>query len=250
VNQAPVPGPNVIGATGGSGTRVIASIVRSAGMFIGSELNAYEDAVDFGRYSDRWINTYVAARQAPPPEVTTSMAAELTELVEHHCSTMPADACCWGWKEPRSIYLLSFFEKEFPDLRFLHIVRDGRDIAFSRNQQQLMKHGPAVLEGRKSWRRPVRSIALWSRVNLMAAEYGERVLGDRYMLVRFEDLCAEPARVIEAVYSFFGLEGDVASAAAEVNPPEGIGRWQGQRKGLVRTLERQAEPALRRFGYL
>ena len=88
-----------------------------------------QDAVAFGRYSDRWINSYVAARQAPPPEVRASMAAELRELVASHCSTMPADARCWGWKEPRSIYLLPFFAQELPDLRFLQVVRDGRDMA-------------------------------------------------------------------------------------------------------------------------
>jgi len=250
VNKASAPGPNVIGATGGSGTRVIASIVRSAGMFIGTDLNAYEDAVEFGGFSDRWINTYVEAGQAPAPEVTDSMAAELRQLVANHCSTMPADASSWGWKEPRSIYLLPFFDDEFQGFRFLHVVRDGRDMAFSDNQQQLMKHGPVVLEGRVSRRKPIRSIALWNRVNLMAAEFGERALGARYLLVRFEDLCADPAVTVGRIYDFFGLDGDVSAAAAEVRAPKGLGRWRERRKGLVEALERQGEPALRRFGYL
>ena len=34
-----MPGPNVIGATGGSGTRVVARIVRHGGMFIGTNAN-------------------------------------------------------------------------------------------------------------------------------------------------------------------------------------------------------------------
>jgi hypothetical protein len=250
VSEAALSGPYVIGATGGSGTRVIASIVRSAGMFIGTDLNDYEDAVDFGRYSDRWINRYVAAGQDPPPDVRTAMVAELQEVVARHCSTMPAEATCWGWKEPRSIYLLPFLDQEHPALRFLHVVRDGRDMAFSSNQQQLMKHGSVVLERRVSWRRPIRSIALWNDVNLMAADFGERVLGERYKLVRFEDLCAEPAHSVEGIYRFFGLEGDVSAAAGEVKPPGGLGRWRDRRKGLVQALERHAEPALRRFGYL
>ncbi len=53
-------GPMVIGATGGSGTRVVAGIVRDAGMFIGERLNAYEDDLDVADYLDRWINPYVA----------------------------------------------------------------------------------------------------------------------------------------------------------------------------------------------
>jgi hypothetical protein len=178
------------------------------------------------------------------------MDLELKQVVASHCSTMPADASSWGWKEPRSIYLLPFFENELPDLRFLHVVRDGRDMAFSSNQQQLMKHGPAVLEGRVSWRKPVRSIALWNRVNLMAADFGEQTLGARYLLVRFEDLCSDPAVTVGRIYDFFGLDGDVSAAAAEVSPPRGLGRWHERRRSLVGALERQGEPALRRFGYL
>lgn len=49
-------GPRLIGATSGSGTRVFARIVRRAGLFIGTNLNVSEDAVDFGAYSDSWIN--------------------------------------------------------------------------------------------------------------------------------------------------------------------------------------------------
>ena len=32
-----------------------------------------------------------------------------------------------------------------PKLRFVHWMRDGRDMAFSENQQQLRKHGETVL---------------------------------------------------------------------------------------------------------
>jgi hypothetical protein len=250
LSEIEVPGPNVIGATGGSGTRAVASIVSAGGMFIGKDLNFANDAIAFGAYSDRWINVYLQSRVHRPENVAAEMASDLASVVGIHCGSLPAGAPCWGWKEPRSIYLVPFLHSCLPDLRFLHVVRDGRDIAFSSNQQQLMKHGSAALERRVSWRRSVRSIALWSRVNLMAAEYGERVLGSRYLLVRFEDLCADPARVVEIVYAFLGLDGDISAATAEVNPPEGIGRWRNRRKGLVRTLERQAEPALRRFGYL
>ena len=81
----------------------------------------------------------------------------------------------WGWKEPRSIYLLPFLHRHLPSLRFLHVVRDGRDMALSANQNQLRKHGdaaaiPADLSP------PERSIALWSWVNLTAARYGEEHL--------------------------------------------------------------------------
>jgi hypothetical protein len=53
-------------------------------------------------------------------------------------------------------------------------------MAFSENQNQLKKHGDAVLgdELRRA-KTPVRSIALWNRVNQAAADYGEEVRPSR-----------------------------------------------------------------------
>lgn len=245
-------GPNVIGATGGSGTRVVARIVQAAGMYIGRKRNEYEDALDFSSYFDRWINRYLTDRRAgPDAPLDHEMSADLRSVVAGHCAGIPPDASSWGWKEPRSIYLLAFLRGQMPTLRFLHFIRDGRDMAFSDNQKQLIKHGRAALEGRRiSWREPVRSIALWSWVNESAADFGERELGSDYLRVRFEDLCATPQQTVDRIYEFFGLEGDVDAAASEVEPPRTVGRWRDRPKRLVERLEREAKPALRRFGYL
>jgi hypothetical protein len=138
-----------------------------------------------------------------------------------------------------------------PSLRFLHFLRDGRDMAFSENQNQLVKHGDALLgDDLRKEKTPVRSIAVWSRVNAAAADYGETRLGERYLRVRFEDLCAQPAETVRSIYDFFGLDGDAEAAAAAVRPPDTLGRWQLRRKGIVDALHRTAEPALARFGYL
>ncbi|MFN8222132.1 MAG: sulfotransferase [Gaiellales bacterium] len=244
-------GPYVIGATGGSGTRVTARIVRDAGMFIGTDLNAYEDALTFGELSDTWINRYVAADATAREALEPSMLEDLRKRLDYHLSTKPADAVAWGWKEPRSIYLLPFLDKHMPTLKFLHFIRDGRDMAFSDNQKQLEKHGRTVFDNRwPAWRRPLRSIELWNRVNLQAADFGERVLGERYLCVRFEDLCGKPAETVARIFDFFGLEGDAeAVAAAEVRPPGSLGRWRDEGARLVADIERRGAEALRRFDY-
>jgi hypothetical protein len=135
-------------------------------------------------------------------------------------------------------------------LRYLHFLRDGRDMAFSENQQQLGKHGEAVLGSRPPrWRKQVPSIRLWSLVNTQAADYGEQHMPGRYLRVRFEDLCSDPAGTVGAIYDFFGLQGDVEKAAAEVRPPDTLGRWRGARARTVAALHEAAGPALERFGY-
>jgi hypothetical protein len=248
-----IPGPNIIGATGGSGTRVVARIVRHAGMFIGTNLNASEDALDFGDYSDRWINIVRAGppSQCPPPTTRAVMIDDLRATVDRHLAHLDARARAWGWKEPRSIFLLPFFAGQFPVLKFLHVVRDGRDMAYSSNQNQLNKHGHVLLGDRHAdASQPVRSIALWSRLNLSTAEYGETILGQRYLRIRFEDLCQAPAPTILRIFEFFDLAGDVdAIAGLEVKAPPSLGRWRTQASDTLRELHRVGGVALERFGY-
>ena len=241
--------PRVIGATGGSGTRVVGRIVRAAGMYIGSNLNEYQDALDLGAYSDRWINDFVRNGRIEGLAAGTRerMRRDLGETLEAHRRDQPADASAWGWKEPRSIYLLPFFNEALPEMRFVHWLRDGRDMAFSENQQQLRKHGRAVLGlGRLT---PERSIRLWTTVNTWAADFGEREMPGRYLRVRFEDLCAQPVETVTKLYEFFGLDGDVERAAQEVRPPSSLGRWRDERPRTLAKLHEIAAPALERFGY-
>lgn len=247
-------GPNVIGATGGSGTRAVARIVRDGGLFIGTNLNKSEDALEFGDFSDRWINAFMWRRKWPILRDTLEqrMADDLDAVLTRHLAPLRnAPGQPWGWKEPRSIYLLPFFHRQLPRLKFLHVVRDGRDMAFSKNQNQLRKHGETLLKFRERYRNPaLRSIILWSRINTLAAEYGETVLREGYMRVRSEDLCYDPVPTVQRILDFFDLGGDAREiAAAEVDPPTSLGRWQNESEETVARLERAAGPALKKFGY-
>lgn len=246
-------GPVVIGATGGSGTRVVARIVQQGGMFIGTNLNESSDAIDFGEFSTRWINQFLNRRNSDVlPRIEQRMIQDLTRVLEAHCRPINDSIQVWGWKEPRSIYLLPFFHRQFPDMRFIHVLRDGRDMAFSQNQNQLRKHGRTLL----SWRerlasRPVRSITLWSRINQIAADYGESIMKEQYFQIRFEDLCASPVPITEQIFNFVGLTGDVKQIASdEVKPPQTSGRWRLKDEKIIRKLHQAGELELLRFGYL
>lgn len=222
-------------------------------MFIGTNLNDYQDALDLAGYSDRWISSFVegGGLEGLTDTVRTEMVADLAGVLEAHRLPAPVDVSVWGWKEPRSIYLLALFNSVMPGFRFLHFMRDGRDMAFSDNQQQLKKHGDSVLSSQTArWKKPVRSIALWSQVNTRAADYGEQQMPGRYLRVRFEDLCSDPTATIGGIYDFLGLQGDAEQAAAEVRPPDTLGRWRHARKSTLADLHEVAAPALERFGYL
>jgi hypothetical protein len=121
-------------------------------------------------------------------------------------------------------------------------------MALSANQNQLRKHGDAA-RVRAELTPAARSMALWSWVNLDAKRYGEDRLGDRYLRVRFEDLCERPAEVAGLLLRFLGLDADAAPLAAEITPPPSLGRWRTEDPAVVAELESVGGRALRELGY-
>ncbi|CAN5493575.1 sulfotransferase [soil metagenome] len=248
-----VRSPLVIGATGGSGTRVMARIVRRAGYDLGTYLNEAEDALAFAPFHDRWINRLLAADARP---LTThedrQLVDEFRSALKRHAPAGPQREL-WGWKAPRSIYFLPLLQRLFPQMKFIHAVRDGRDMAFSENQNQLRKHGAAVLGWRERWLapKPLRSILLWDRVNRRAAAYGEDTMGDSYLAVRFEDLCCAPVETVERILCFLGSNlGAREIARGEIAPPATLARWRSHPAHITRRLTEAAAVSLEKFGYL
>jgi GT2 family glycosyltransferase len=241
--------PCVIGATGGSGTRVFARISERGGLFLGTERNEFEDALPVERFLDAWLVPFwksggYAPPHLSPPGMDDAFFAALREQFADHAGHGPR-----GWKCPRNLYLLPFLAQRFPDLRFLHVVRDGRDMAFSSNQLQLARYGTLILSSaEQAWSEAERSIALWSRINSLASELGEQ-MGGAYLRVRLEDLCENPVEVTRRVFRFFGLPGDPRAAAGLVEIPPSLGHWQRADPELVARLEEIGGGALWRFGY-
>ena len=54
---------------------------------------------------------------------------------QHAC--LSAKHIGWGWKEPNSHLLIDLFPGCFQNFRYIHTIRHGLDMAFSKNQQQL-----------------------------------------------------------------------------------------------------------------
>ena len=245
------PDPTIIGGTGGSGTRVVAQILMGAGVFMGAQVSDIGDAIPISRLCDLWANVFAAREKILREQETAAlyppMARCLAAALKDHWGDEPPGRS-WGWKAPRSLYLLPFFHSQLPQLRFVHLVRDGRDIAFSQNQAQLNKHGLIYLSPKERRQRvSVRSLALWNRINLAVAEYGEREMGDRYMRIRFEDLCAEPASVVRRLLDFVELEADVETAARLVEQPTSIGRWKQAEDRVVLKFEQYGKESLRKI---
>ena len=111
----------------------------------------------------------------------------------------------WGEKSPMNVLHINRIFKYFPNARFVHMIRDGRDTACS------LKHFPntRVVEGEvikldtnnplneciQRWVHDVRKGIEWRR-------------DPRYMEVKYEDLVSEPEKTIREVLDFLNEPWD------------------------------------------
>lgn len=101
----------------------------------------------------------------------------------------------WGDKTPKYVLHVRDIHKALPEARFLHILRDGRDVAVSL---------------RPLWFSPGESMealaGMWSSHITRARAEG---LGRPFYLeVRYEDLIADPARELRRICGFLDLPYD------------------------------------------
>lgn len=256
--------PVVIGATGGSGTRVIHGVLEKAGLFMGVEtkLNHAGDAMDIEPMLDAFINPILSATksldydvESLPKRLAADARHDLTLGVDRFLRDLPGGSIPWGWKNPRSMYILPLIRELFPGVRFIHLVRDGRDMATSDNQNQPRKHYQALFGETLDDTDPAGSIRLWAATNLAIARWGERHLGSRYLRIRFEDLCASSSDEVTKILDFAGIKNvedeKIHDMARDfVTPPQSLGRWRELDVDVADGLTQRGSDALCQFGYL
>lgn len=109
----------------------------------------------------------------------------------------------WGDKTPMYMQRLPLLERLFPDARYVHLIRDGRDTAVS-----FLSMAAGIVT--RTWAHPknAREFACQWRTEVEAARaLGARV-GDRYLEIRYEALVAEPEPELRRICELAALEFD------------------------------------------
>ena len=251
--------PVVIGGVGGSGTRLIAHIVREQGVALAGELNEALDNLWFSllfvrrtillmppaqvrRLAWLFVNSMrgnlpvsgellalldEAARHDRGPALTRAVLQQSREsMLERRPVAEPT--IHWGWKQPNSHVMVPILNQCFPRMKYIYVARNGLDMAFSGNQNQLKYFwGDLLLEGDTS---PTPRNALRYWVASYKRILGDReLLGDRLCILNFDALCNNPSRELAKLNRFLGLDEspDVLGAlAASISVPAGSGRYR------------------------
>ena len=115
-----------------------------------------------------------------------------------------------GNKTPDYARRMHILHALWPDARFIHLIRDGRDVALSLMAwSRVSQKTPGTFP---TWKDdPVSTAALWWELNVRRGREAGRALGpELYREICYESLVTRPAEVCRVVCSFLGLPFDDA----------------------------------------
>lgn len=115
-----------------------------------------------------------------------------------------------GNKTPDSVRRIRTLHGLWREARFVHLIRDGRDVALSLiNWPKVHQKKPGTFP---TWKdNPVETAALWWELNVRCGRQAAGWLGpELYYEIRYESLIANPAAECAALCSFLRLPYDEA----------------------------------------
>jgi hypothetical protein len=230
-----------IGGVGGSGTRVLAEIVNRVGFAFGPDHNDALDNLWFTllfkyRVEARLHSLLSSGSVAAGPGSRSSTVEGRQRAYGTSIDSEQITSCkTWAWKEPNTHIFVDRILKLEPQLRYIHVIRSGVDMAFSGNRNQLELWGPLVL-GERFEDSPRGALRFWRWANERILEL-QKTFSDRIFVVRFERLCRSPGDTISTMAEFLGnpIAPEIRDAlAATVRPPPSSGSFLGRKDELDR----------------
>ena len=112
-----------------------------------------------------------------------------------------------GDKTPGYVRRMRTLHVLWPKARFVHLIRDGRDVYLSMASRPLEQLKPGVFD---SWaEHPVPTAALWWELNVRRGREAAKALGpELYYEIRYESLTANPREECAKLCSFLGVQYD------------------------------------------
>lgn len=266
--------PVAVGGIGGSGTRLVAEILRHLGFYVGGDLNESVDnlwftllfkrfdlgaqaerTAEFDAASDVFRRVMIGDARLTAPQIEWIRTLALTDRPDHDRAwlearvktLLEADAAAsrapdrWGWKEPNTHIFLDRLPALFPGMKYIHVSRNGLDMAFSANQNQLRLWGPRFLGEAGAVVSPRASLKYWCHVH-------RRVLGlsaglpGHFLMLNYDAFCQAPREHLPALGRFLGIpidSGQLAALESLVQVPKSIGRFKAHSLDLFDPLDVQ-----------
>ncbi|MDQ5814833.1 MAG: sulfotransferase [Actinomycetota bacterium] len=152
-----------------------------------SELEAHK------RWSS-WETPIESVRAQLPDDSRVSFATAIEAA--YRAYARERGKTCWGDKTPRYVESIPLLARLFPTAKFVHQVRDGRNVALSYAD---VPFGPKNVG---------KAATLWARRVVAGIRDGRPLGPSRYMELRYEDLVVDAERSVKALCTFLDVRYD------------------------------------------
>jgi hypothetical protein len=218
-----------IGGLGGSGTRVVASMLQSSGIYLGSDLNDPLDNLLFTRIfknpalyksnnnlrinklldifskkmqgqSLSFFESISLARAMFSNRCYSSSIREIYSVLTQKPDRTASHT--WAWKEPNTHIYVHHILKRYPTCKYIHVLRNGLDMKHSSNIRQ-SKNWSFLFSLEQNgltnqWDFWVMST---QRIQEVSKSFPSRVY-----IINYNNLCTNPTAEVTKLFQFLEIE--------------------------------------------
>ena len=135
----------------------------------------------------------------------------------------------WGDKTPAYMLSVQRIGRTLPESRFIHLIRDGRDVALSQTARALNEQPPAAEQA-----------ARWVKRIRKSREQAAALKGARYVEARYEDLVRDPEATLRRICEFVDLPWDEAMLSYHERAAERLTEMAGTLRAEGTHAEQEA----------
>jgi len=122
----------------------------------------------------------------------------------------------WGDKTPAYMLSVQRIGRILPESRFIHLIRDGRDVALSQSARAINEQPP-----------PAKQAERWVKRIRKSREQAQALKGARYVEARYEDLVRDPETTLRRACEFIDLGWDPGVLSYHERAAERLGEMAG-----------------------
>ncbi len=252
--------PLVIMGRGKSGTRLLAWACQELGFALGATHRSKTGDLDDRRFLSvvKWIarrHISAAKSDAGTRRFDVMCFQREAHRVWQRLSNSPEAHLGWGWKWPETYLILPYVHVTFPRARFVHLVRDGRDLAFKRHLTDDPRRalGKALLTrlGARGQPHHLQAARSWQFQVEQYRKYAERIPPAQRLETTYEALCGDPAGEMARIADFLRVPfSEACREHVNANFNQSlIGAWQAEDSARVAEVEAVIGDTLASLGY-
>jgi hypothetical protein len=248
--------PVIIMGRGHSGTRILAWLCNHLGILLDTREDAAPGDVHDFRFQDEIKAIALRSLEVTQVEqVDPALVRRFQRAVYGFYTGLGSPTAEWGWKFPETYLIGPCVAAVFPKARYLHLIRDGRDVAFKYHPTDEPKNklGKAILKMNNAMGLPhhLQAAISWEfQVNHFEA-FSARLPKQQIFALTFNELCQQPLETASRLCKFLNLPMTEACRRylnEDIDQAK-ISQYRQSDPQQVREIEERVGPILLKYGF-